>query len=438
MVVEIVIILILLLANGIFAMSEIAVVSARKSRLQHMADQGQAGARRALELSEAPDRFFATVQVGITLVGILTGAFGGATLAEELAVTLGGIPGLAPYANALALTIVVLAITYLSLIVGELVPKRIGMQYGEQIAARVAGPMGALARFASPAVWVLSASTNVVLRALGLHRREEPPVTEAEIRVLLEQGAEAGVFEESEREMVSRVFRLGDQRVASVMTPRHRMVWLDVAAPFAAAREVMAQHNFSRYPVCDGDVDQLVGAVDVRDLWAAELAGTPATDLREVVRQPLVVPESLQALRLLEQFRHTGTHVAVVVNEYGSVAGMATLNDVLSEVAGDLTTPGDPELGVVRRQDGSLLVDGSIAIEDLRERLGMRERRWKAREFRSLGGWFFTELGRIPHEGEFFEAEGYRFEVVDMDGNRVDKVLVQRVARVEDEEEDCE
>ena len=435
MAVEILVIFLLLLANGVFAMSEIAVVSSRKPRLQHLADQGSTGARRALELAAAPDRFFATVQVGITLVGILTGAFGGATLAAKVAAAIQRVSGLEPYADALGLTIVVLAITYLSLIVGELVPKRIGMHHPERIAARVAGPMGALARVASPAVWVLSASTNLVLRALRLQRPAEPPVTEAEIRVLLEEGAAAGVFEQSEQEMVTRVFRLGDQRVSSVMTPRHRVVWLDAGAPYDTAREVMAAHHFSRYLVCDGEIDEVVGAVDVRDLWAAELAGEPVSDLRTVVRQPLIVPESMQALRLLEQFRESGMHIALVVNEYGGVAGISTLNAVLSEVAGDLTAYGDPG-AVVRREDGSLLLDGSLGIEALRELLGMRERRGKPREYRSLGGWIFTELGRVPREGEFFEAEGHRFEVVDMDGNRIDKVLVQRVPGAD--EDDCD
>lgn len=425
MTVEILVILLLVLANGVFAMSEIAVVSSRRTRLQHLAEQGNAGARRALELAQAPDRFFATVQVGITLVGILTGAFGGATLAAELAVTLRRADVLAPYADALALGIVVLAITYLSLIVGELVPKRIGMQHPERIATRVAGPMGVLARLASPAVWVLSASTSLVLRVMRLPRPQEPPVTEAEIRVLLEQGAEAGVFEESEREMVTRVFRLGDQRVASVMTPRHRVVWLDAAGPYDEARAVMAAHHFSRYLVCEGEIDQVVGAVDVRDLWAAELAGRPVTDLRQVARPPLVVPDTLQALKLLDQFRETGTHVALVVDEYGGVAGMATLNDVVSEVTGDLRPTDAPGAAVVRREDGSLLLDGAMDIDAMRELLGMRERRSGPREYRSLGGWIFTELGRVPREGEFLEAEGHRFEIVDMDGNRIDKVLVQ-------------
>jgi putative hemolysin len=410
-------------------MSEIAVVSSRKPRLQHLADEGHAGARRALALAESPDRFFATVQVGITLVGILTGAFGGATLASKLAFTVARVPLLEPYAHAVALAVVVLGITYLSLIVGELVPKRIGMQHPERIASRVAGPMATLARIGAPAVWVLSASTNVVLRVLRLPRPQEPPVTEAEIKVLLEQGAEAGVFEPGESEMVTRVFRLGDLRVSAVMTPRHRAVWLDAHAPFEQARAAMAGHRFSRYLLCEGELDRLVGVVDVRDLWVAEVCGEPVRDLRAVARQPLVVPESMRALQLLDQFRDSGMHMALVVDEYGGVAGVATLNDILSEVAGDLSAAGPEHPLVVHRDDGSLLVDGAMGVDELRELLGLEERRVEPREYRSLGGWIYTELGRIPTEGDHFEAEGHRVEVVDMDGNRIDKVLVQRLAR---------
>jgi len=433
MAVEILIILLLVVANGVFAMSEIAVVSSRKGRLQHLADEGHRGAGRALELAEAPDRFFATVQVGITLVGILTGAFGGATIAATLAEALGRVPALARYADALALAAVVLGITYLSLIVGELVPKRIAMQHPERIAARVAGPMAALARLASPAVWVLSASTSVVLRVLRLPRPQEPPVTEAEIKVLLEQGAEAGVFEPGESEMVTRVFRLGDQRVSALMTPRHRAVWLDADAPLEEARAAMAAHRFTRYLLCEGDLDSVAGMVDVRDLWVAEVTGEPVRDLRAVARQPLVVPDSLRAMQLLERFRESGMHMALVVDEYGGVAGLATLNDVLSEVAGELAPAGPEHPAVVRRDDGSFLLDGALAMDELRELLGLEERRGGAREYRSLSGWIFTELGRVPAEGDHFEAEGHRIEVVDMDGNRIDKVLVQRLARGEDD-----
>ena len=421
---EILTILLLLVANGVFAMSEIAVVSARRARLQQRADAGDAGARRALALSHAPDRFLATVQVGITLVGILTGAFGGATLAEELALIVRGW-GVSPdVADAAALTFVVLCITYLSLIVGELVPKRIGLRYPESIAARVAGPMGLLSRVAAPAVWVLSASTDVVLRVLRLRASDEKPVTEAEIAVLLEEGTEAGVIEPKERELVGRVFRLGDLRVDAVMTPRHRLAWLDVSAPFDEARETMCDICYARYLVCDGELDAIVGVVEVKDLFAAELAGEPVRDLRRAVKPPLVIPASLRALKLLERFRESGMHVAVVVDEYGGVEGLVTLNDLLGELTGDLAA-GDATEGVVRRDDGSYLVDGSLPMDDLRAVLHIAVQPGEGREYRTLAGWVFTALGRVPREGEYFDADGHRIEVIDMDGNRIDKVLVR-------------
>lgn len=429
---EVVVVLLLLVANGVFAMSEIAVVSARKARLQQRAEDGDAGARRALHLAESPDRFLATVQVGITMVGVLAGAFGGARIAAPLALWLAGWgwPPLVRYADAVALALVVLGITYLSLVVGELVPKRIGLNHPERIAAFVAGPMNALSRVASPLVTLLTASTEAVLRVLRISKPEDPPVTEAEIAVLLEQGTRAGVFEEEEQELVERVFWLGDQRVVSVMTPRHRIVWLDVNDPIEESRREMARHRFSRYVVCDGSVDRVVGTVSVKDLWAAELAGEPVRDLRAVLRPPLFVPESSRALRVMETFRESGTQAALVVDEYGGIEGLVTLGDILEEITGDpVLAEGAEHPPVVRREDGSLLVDGSFSMEELREELELEERREAPREYRTVGGFVFTSLGRVPSPGDAFESNGYRVEVVDMDGNRVDKVLVTQLSR---------
>lgn len=430
---EIVLVLLLLLVNGVFAMSEIAVVSARKARLQQRAEGGNAGARRALELAENPNRFLATVQVGITMVGILAGAFGGATIAEPFAEHLRGYPALAPYAEGLALGVVVLAITYLSLIVGELVPKRIGLNHPEGIAAAVAGPMHLLSRASAPLVALLTVSTDAVLRVLRIRRADEPPVTEAEIAMLLEQGTQAGVFEEAEQDIVERVFWLGDQRVASLMTPRRSAVWLDVDDPPAASRATMARHRFSRFLVCEGSLDRVLGMVEVKDLWAHALAGEPTDDLRGLLRTPLFVPESTRALRLLELFRESGTHLAVVVDEYGGVEGLVTLNDVLEEIVGDLARAGGPaHPGVVRRDDGSLLVDGALLMDELRETAGLAERRTEDREeFRTVAGFVLTRLGRIPAPGDRFEAEGFLVEVVDMDGHRVDKVLMSPLGKVD-------
>ncbi|HEX8273926.1 MAG TPA: hemolysin family protein [Longimicrobiaceae bacterium] len=423
---EILLVLLLLVVNGVFAMSEIAVVSSRKARLQQRAEAGDAGARRALELAENPTRFLSTVQVGITLVGILAGAFGGATIAEPLAESLRRYPAVAPYAEGVALGVVVLAITYLTLIVGELVPKRIGLNHPEGIASAVAGPMNVLSRVSSPLVSLLSVSTELVLRLLRVRRTEEPPVTEAEISMLMEQGTQAGVFEEAEQDIVERVFWLGDQRVASLMTPRRKVVWLDADAPPEANRQVMARHRFSRFLVCEGTLDRVLGMVEVKELWARRLAGEPVDDLRALLRKPLFVPESTRALRVLELFRESGTHLALVVDEYGGIEGLVTLNDVLEEIVGELAVAGaqaDP--GVVRREDGSWLVDGAVQMDEFREALGLPERREDDREeFRTVAGFVLTHLGRVPSAGDRFDAAGLRVEVVDMDGHRVDKVLV--------------
>jgi putative hemolysin len=423
---EVVIVLLLLVANGVFAMSEIAVVSSRKTRLQQRAEEGDHAARRALHLAEHPERFLATVQVGITLVGTLAGAFGGATIAKPLAGWLAQYPRFAEYAEPLSLGIVVLVITYLSLIVGELVPKQIGLNHPERIAALVAGPMDMVSRVGRPLVWLLTASTQLVLRILRIRKPEEPPVTEAEIAVLLEQGTQAGVFEEEEQDLVERVFWLGDQRVVALMTPRHRIVWLNVEATIEEHRRAMVEHRFTRYLVCQGELDHVLGMVDVKDLWAAELEGKRVDDLRALLRQPLFIPESTRALRVLEQFRESGVHLALVVNEYGGTEGIVTLNDVLEEFAGKMGSGGGVQAAppVVRRDDGSLLVDASLSMEEFREILDLEDRRHENREYRTLGGFVFTTLGRVPRPGEYFDANGYRVEVVDMDGNRVDKVLV--------------
>jgi len=426
---EAVLILLLLLVNGVFAMSEIAVVSSRKARLQQRAETGDTGARRALELVDNPNRFLSTVQVGITLVGILAGAFGGATIASQVAVYVRRVPSLAPYADGVSLGLVVLVITYLSLVIGELVPKRIALNHPERIASAVAGPMNFLSRASAPLVALLSASTEGVLRLLGVRRTEEPPVTEEEIAMLLEQGTQAGVFEEAEQDIVERVFWLGDQRVASLMTPRRKVVWLDVEAPPGEYRETMARHRYSRFLVCDGSLDRVLGMVEVKDLWARTLAGEPVDDLRAVLRKPLYVPESTRALRVLAMFRESGTHLALVVDEYGGVEGLVTLNDVLEEIVGDLARAGAPAApAVVQREDGSWLVDGSLHTDEFREAVGLPERRDEDREeYRTVGGFVLTHLGRIPTAGDKFVTEGLQVEVVDMDGHRVDKVLVSRL-----------
>ena len=425
---EILLILLLIVANGVFAMSELAVVSARKTRLQQRAESGDAGARRALELAEHPNRFLSTVQIGITLVGIFAGAYGGATLAGQLAGYLERFAPVAPYSEEIALVVVVASITYLSLVVGELVPKRIALTHPERIAARVAGPMYRLSILAGPLVRLLTVSTEGLLRLLRIRKGSEPPVTEEEVAALLEAGAAAGVFEEEEQELVERVFWLGDQRAASLMTPRRRVVWLDLQDPPEVSRNKIVQNRFSHFPVAEGELDNVRGMVRVKDILAGLLEGKPL-DLQTALRKPLFVPEGMRALRLLELFRESGVHMAVVIDEYGGVEGVVTINNVLEEIAGNFTAETEPR--VVRRPDGSWLVDGSLTMDEFWEALQLEERRETERkEYNTLGGLVVTTLGRLPTAGDAFEAYGLRFEVVDMDARRVDKVLVSHVETV--------
>lgn len=419
---EILLIVVLVLVNGVFAMSEIAVVSSRRTRLEQRAAEGDAGARRALALAEHPTRFLSTVQIGITLVGVFAGAYGGASIAGKLDVHLERFPPVAPYSEEIALAAVVAAITFLSLVVGELVPKRIALTRPEAIASLIARPMHILSILASPLVKLLSVSTDGLLRLLGIRAPDEPPVTEAEVSAMLEAGTAAGVFEPEESELVERVFWLADQRVDSLMTPRHRIRWLDVRDAPEAHRAELMEHRFSHYLVGDGDLDHVSGMVRVKDLLADLLAGRPL-DVAAALRTPLFVPESLRALRLLEQFRETGVHLAVVIDEYGGVEGLVTLDDVLEEITGALSASADPR--AVRREDGTWLVDGALTMDEFWECLGLEDRRAEERTgYNTLGGLVVTTLGRIPRSGDVVEALGLRFEVMDMDGHRVDKVLV--------------
>ncbi|MBG1240913.1 hemolysin family protein [Nostoc sp. NZL] len=422
---EILIILVLVIANGVFSMSEMAIVSARKVRLQQLANQGDAKARAALKLAESPNQFLSTVQVGITLIGILTGAFGGATIAEKLAIYVGRVPFLAPYSEPISFGIIVLIITYLSLIVGELVPKRLALNNPERIASIVAIPMRALSAIASPMVYLLSASTDLILRLLGITASTEPQVTEEEIKILIEQGTEAGTFEEAEQDMVERVFRLGDRPVSYLMTPRPDIVWLDLDDSPEENRQKMVDSAYSRYPVCQGGLDNVLGVIPVTDLLARSFRGEPL-DLTVGLRQPVFVPESTRGLKVLELFKQTITHMALVVDEYGVIQGLVTLNDIMSEIVGDVpSTDGQDQPQAVQREDGSWLLDGMLPVEEFLELFGMEE--WESEErgsYQTLGGFVITHLGRIPAAADHFEWQSMRIEVMDMDGNRVDKVLV--------------
>lgn len=423
---EALVILLLIILNGILAMSEIAVVSARKTRLQQWANEGDGRARTALELANAPNQFLATIQIGITLVGILAGAFGGATIASKLASGLENIPVIAPYSRPISLAIVVLLITYLSLIVGELVPKRLALNSPERIASMIASPMRALARLASPIVHLLGLSTEVLLRGLGMKPSREPPVTEEEIRALIEQGTRAGMFEEAEQEMVERVFRLGDRRVSAVMTPRTEIVWFDRSASLEEIQHTISESIHSRFLVAEGSLDNVLGVVHAKELLLHFLRGQPL-DLMATLQQPLYVPESMRALEVMELFKQSGTHIALVVDEYGGIQGLVTPSDILEAIVGDLPVAGEQlEPLVVQREDGSWLLDGMLPIDEFKELFHLGRLPGEDQGvYQTLAGFVIMQLGRIPAVSDHFDWGGLRIEVMDMDGNRVDKVLAQ-------------
>jgi putative hemolysin len=426
---DIALIFVLILVNGLFAMSEIAVVSSRKSRLQNLADDGSLGAQAALTLHQEPSSFFSTIQVGITSVGILSGAIGEAAVADPLAAWLAGIPLLEPYAKTVALTITVVCLTYFSVVVGELVPKRLAMLAPEGIASLIARPMIVLARITHPLVVILSSSCSAILRILGARAKEEQSVTNDEINVLMEQGAEAGVFHESEQELVSNVLRLDEQRIAAIMTPRREMFVVDLDEDEESIRQRIVETEFSRLVVCRDGLDHILGILQTGDLLKKALPGHCITgaDVESVLHPPLYVPETVTTTQLLESFRRARLQFALIIDEYGDVQGLVTLTDVLASIVGELSVPETPEdRDMVQRDDGSWLVDGDVGIERLKSVLNIDDSLpgEERQGFHTLGGFVMYTLGRVPSPTDHFVAAAWRFEVMDMDGNRVDKVLV--------------
>ena len=427
--VEILIIFLLLLANGVFAMTEIAVVSSRKARLKKAADEGSVRARAALELVEEPTRFLSTVQIGITLIGTLAGAVGGTRLAGKLADWLAlNVPALTPYAEWLSILVVVGAITYVSLIIGELVPKRIGMNNPESKAIAMAAPMRALSRLALPFVWLLTVSTNGVLKLFGLGAEKDAPPSEEEVTHLIEQGTSAGVFHQAEQAMVEGVLRLDEKPVTEIMTRRTKIVWLDVDdADETNWRKIVASGH-SLFPVYEGTRDHVLGMVSVKALWANNAIGLKSK-LRDHITQPLYVPQTVNAVQLLETFKKSGKHVALVADEFGSIQGIVTLIDVMEAIVGDLPEPGDRKAPqAVQRDDGSWLVDGSMDIEEFKRTFALGALPGEEDEdFSTIGGFVVDRLGHIPVASQWTEWGGWRFEVADMDRHRVDKLLLTQV-----------
>jgi putative hemolysin len=423
---EALVVLALVVANGLLAMAEAAFMAARTERLRERAAAGDAGARAALAFKEEPTRFLSTVQVGITLVGVLAGAVGGTTLAGPLAALLAGIPVLGAYARPVAFAAVVGAVSYLSLVAGELAPKRLALSDPERVAAGAARPLAALAAALGPVNALLTVSTGLLLRALPIRLGAERPPSEEEVRALLAQATRAGVFHAAEERLVHAVFALGDRRVDELMTPRPRVVWVDVGDTPAEQRRRARESGHDYFPVCRGGLDDVRGVVAAADLWpdGAVTGGAGPERLRPAV----FVPEHLRALDALEEFRRAGAHLLLVVDEHGTVVGLVTLTDVLEAIVGPVPGVGRPgEAAPVRREDGSWLLDGATPLVELRRTLGAPGVGAEAASYLTLGGLVQRALDRVPATGDRVESGGWRFEVVDMDGRRVDRVLATPV-----------
>jgi putative hemolysin len=417
---EILLILGLILVNGLFSMAEIALVSARKARLEAQANKGDKSAKEALELSSHPDTFLSTVQIGITLIGILTGILSGEKLKSDFVAFLNRFELISHYSSGIATAIIVVIITYFSMVLGELVPKRLGLARPESIAKFMARPMHVLSRITHPFIWLLSKSTFLIVKLFNIKMKDNQ-VTEEEIKAIISEGTEQGAIEEAEQEIIERVFHLGDRTITSLMTHRSDLIWLDVNDNEALIREKILQEPHSVYPICDGQIDNIKGVVSIKDLYVAN----DLTRFRDLMQPPLYVPENNTAYQILEKYKQSKIHSCFIIDEYGSLLGMITLNDILEAIIGDLPEQHMDDYEIVEREDGSYLVDAQIPFYDFLSRFDKTE--WMnegEQEFDTLAGFILHQLKRIPITGDKMEWEGFSLEIVDMDAQRIDKVLV--------------
>ncbi|WP_096702200.1 hemolysin family protein [Magnetospirillum sp. 15-1] len=428
---EIAVIIALVVLNGCFAMSELAIVSARRARLAARAAEGSKGAKAALALADNPTRFLSSVQIGITLVGVLAGAYSGATLADQLGAAIAlHFPFAATAAPGVAMAVVVGAITYASLIVGELVPKHIALANPEAIAERVARPMAMVARLTAPLLWLLEGSSHALVRLLGIRKSDDQTVTEEEVRAMIAEGTESGVFQPEEKEMIAGVMRFGDRRIRGIMTPRADMAWIDLDWEADDIRKTLRDCLHSRLPVCRGGVDETLGVVQAKDLLDAALDGRPL-DVAAAVKPLAVVHDNAPALHVLDVLKQSDIHMALVVDEYGSVEGIVTAADILGSILGSLSEHGEEYQGTItEREDGSWLLDGDVAVDLAAERLGCRVMKEGGGDYDTAAGFILSEVRAIPSAGDHFVKDGWRFEVVDMDGRRIDKILVSRASEI--------
>jgi putative hemolysin len=424
--VELLVIVLLVLINGIFSMSEIALVSARKSKLETAARNGDRQAEHALALANSPNRFLSTVQIGITLIGILNGVFSGERITTDFQTYIEQFEALKPYAHSIAVGGVVLFITYLSLVLGELVPKRIGMSNPEGIAKFMATPMGWLSTLTSPFIWLLAQSSDLIMKLLRIKPRDQA-ITEEEIKTIIQEGTTGGVIDEIEQEIVENVFHLGDRKIVSLMTNRQEVTWLDSADEPEVNRAKIMESKHSVYPLCNDGIDNIVGLIYVKDLLGEDLE-EQLNKLDSLAREPLYIPENNKAYQALEKFKERRVHFGIIVDEYGAMLGIATLNDIMDVLVGDLSETDEFNYDIVEREDGSFLVDAQLPWEDFLDHFDITvEHKKELTGFNTLGGFALHILKDIPTTGEHFTWQDYRFEIIDMDKSRIDKMLVQKI-----------
>lgn len=436
--ISIIIILILIVANGIFSMTEIAIVTSRKARLEKLEEDGNKKAKLALKLAENPNQLLSTIQIGISLIGVVTGAFGGATIARQLSVYLDKIDFLQPYSYQVSFIVVIGFTTYLSLIIGELVPKRLGMSNPEKVSLIVAKPMYYFAKVGKPIIWLLSKSTELVLKILGVKTTNQPDVTEEEITQLIEQGVYSGVVEEIEQDMVEQIFYLGDKRLGDILTPRTQIVWLDIEKPFEENIRKMNESNHSRFPVGQGSLDNFLGIIHTKDVFAKMAEGKPFR-LADCIKETIVLPEPMKVFQALDAFKKSGQHEAIVIDEYGGIEGYVTIYDFMENIVGDLPQDEDEEEPqIIQRTENTWLADGLISIDQFRRYFDLEDEPELrgGNNFHTLGGFITMSLGDIPKVKDTVEIESLILEVVDMDHVRVDKVLITRIEQDPEDEDD--
>jgi magnesium and cobalt exporter, CNNM family len=429
---DIIILLCLIFLNGLFVMSEIALVSARKTRLESMAEKGDEKARKALELSNNPEIFLSAAQIGITLIAILTGVFSGERFSGYLQPTIEKIGFLKPYAGNIALTIVVVFVTFLTILFGELIPKRVGLLRAELISKLVATPMRFFAKMTHPLVWLLNKVSNLLLRIFNVKKSTDDAMTEEEIKAIISEGTEHGTIDEAEQEIIERIFHLGDRNITSLMTHRSDIIWFDIDDNEEKIKKKIVREPHSVYPICDGEIDNIHGVVSIKDLYVTD----DMTLFKQIMKPAMFVPENNTAYQVLEKFKLNKKQSCFIVDEYGTLQGMITLNDILEAIVGDMPQPEVPDYEITEREDGSYLVDAQIPFYDFLTRFEKAD--WMnegEHEFDTLAGFILHTLERIPHTGDKFDWKGFRFEIIDMDGHRIDKVLVQASKEIRQEME---